>query len=168
MSDVIVKNHIYDFMRSNNVSGAQQAINVIDRSEFSTIENDYNSNKPKWDGTYTTVRSNSASWSNNNTRVTLNTVLTSFNFTNDQSGVITTYTKTPNITAYVSSDINTSNYVTTIAQLSSGSVTIKLHPSYTTGILISYGELYETAGKGATANIVRVTDNTFLLTGLLQ
>jgi hypothetical protein len=63
MSDVIVKNHIYDFMRSNNVSEAQQAINIIDCSEFSTIENDYNSNKPKWDGTYTTVRSNSASWS---------------------------------------------------------------------------------------------------------
>ena len=173
MADVLVKPHILEFMKSSNLLGAQQILEY---------------NKSNSESVYTTVRANSANWENSSlssfvvdqtnslssfvvdrtTRVTLTTALTSFNFTNDQSGVITTYTKTPNITAYVNSDVNTPNYVTTVAQLSTGSVTIRLHPSYTTGVLISYGELYETAGKGATANIVRVTDNTFLLTGLLQ
>jgi len=176
MADVLVKPHILEFMKSSNLLGAQQILEY---------------NKSNSESVYTTVRANSANWENSRnsslssfvvdqtnslssfvvdrtTRVTLTTALTSFNFTNDQSGVITTYTKTPNITAYVNSDVNTPNYVTTVAQLSTGSVTIRLHPSYTTGVLISYGELYETAGKGATANIVRVTDNTFLLTGLLQ
>lgn len=187
MADVLVKPHIFEFMKSSNLLGAQQILEY-NKSNSESVYTTVRSNSANWQSVYTTVRANSANWDVNElisfvvdrtnslssfvvdktTRVTLNTTLTSFNFTNDQSGVITTYTKTPNITAYVNSDVNTPNYVTTVAQLSTGSVTIRLHPSYTTGVLISYGELYETAGKGATANIVRVTDNTFLLTGLLQ
>lgn len=72
MSDVVVKNHIYDFMRSNNVVEAQQAIGVSSSILLSSVEvqvdeleTDYNINKPIWINTSTIVQSNSATWSSN-------------------------------------------------------------------------------------------------------
>lgn len=74
MSDVVVKNHIYDFMRSENVVEAQQAIGVSSSTELSSveiridaIETDYNTNKPIWNGTFTTVQANSATWAGGST-----------------------------------------------------------------------------------------------------
>jgi hypothetical protein len=77
MADIIVKNHIYDFMRSPNIATSQQSINVPDKSELNTlkidveilkdnydvINNNSNINIDNWNNTYNTVQSNSASWS---------------------------------------------------------------------------------------------------------
>lgn len=74
MADIIVKNHIYDFMRSPNIATAQQSINVPDKSELNTLKIDVDilkdnydviniDNINNWNNTYNTVQSNSASWS---------------------------------------------------------------------------------------------------------
>jgi hypothetical protein len=102
------------------------------------------------------------------TRVTLSSTDTSFVVQDNQSGILITYSNTSNITAYITPHINTTNFVTTLAQLSSGTITVGLSSSYTDGNLISYGDLFETAGKGSTVNITRVSNNNFLITGLLQ
>ena len=161
---------------------------IVDNTEVTrrTTINSLSSVAAKWSlPTSTVVQANSASWNNTYTtvqtlsayvetkvaevsRVSLSSVNTNFNFIDLQSGVLTSYSNTHNITAYIGPAINTPNFVTTVAQLSSGTITLKLPSSYTGGSLISYGDLYETAGVGATANIVRVSDNKFLITGLLQ
>ena len=128
-------------------------------------------NSANWNNTYSTVQTLSAYVETKVaevSRVSLSSVDTDFSFIDLQSGVLTSYSNTQNITAYIGSEINTPNFVTTVAQLSSGTITLKLSSSYTAGSLISYGDLYETAGVGATANIVRISNNKFLITGLLQ
>jgi len=69
MSDIVVKDHIYNFMKSQNVVEAQHSINTVDKSELTQIETkvdnlelDYDINKPKWDNTSTLVQNNSANW----------------------------------------------------------------------------------------------------------
>lgn len=101
-------------------------------------------------------------------KVTLGTTSTNIVLTGADSGKLITYSNTSNITAYITPGINTTGYTASLAQLSSGTIKIAVSGTYTTGNLITYGGLVETAGVGATANITRVADNTFLLTGLLQ
>jgi hypothetical protein len=101
-------------------------------------------------------------------KVTLGTASTNIVLTGADSGKLITYSNTSNITAYITPGINTTGYTASLAQLSSGTIKIAVSGTYTTGNLITYGGLVETAGVGATANITRVADNTFLLTGLLQ
>jgi hypothetical protein len=182
MSDVVVGNHILDFMKSSSVGAARNVLNVYDKPIIDNLNTSYTSNSGAWVNTTNTVNSNIDNWNlsysytrslsayveSKISRVSLSSVNTNFSFIDLQSGVLTSYSNTQNITAYIGPEINTPNFVTTVAQLSSGTITLKLSSSYTDGSLISYGDLYETAGVGATANIVRVSDNKFLITGLLQ
>lgn len=101
------------------------------------------------------------------TAIIISTVSNSFQLTESNWGELITYTGVTPITAWVTSNINSEGYNTTIAQLSSGGVTVALS-SYAAGTLISYGDLYETAGSGAVVSITRVSDNKFLITGILQ
>lgn len=145
------------------------------------------SNSAKWNDTSTTVQTNSATWSQGNSAVNtivqtnsatwsqggsaayINTTSISGNYlisTNDV-GKILVYSATSPITAYITSSLNTSGFNTTVAQLSTGTITIALSNNYSAN-LISYSNLVQTAGVGAVATIARVLNNTFLITGLLQ
>ena len=85
----------------------------------------------------------------------------------DYNAKMLTYSGTQNITAWIDSGLNSVGANTTVAQLNTGTVTIALSSSYN-GTLVSYNQLYTTAGPGAVASIGRVRNNVFLLTGLLQ
>lgn len=86
----------------------------------------------------------------------------------ESSGKLITFTDTSNITAYVTDVINSPGYTVSLAQMDTGTITIALSDDYVLGSLVSYGDLLETAGPGSTANIICTSNNTFLVTGLLQ
>jgi hypothetical protein len=147
MPNYIVAQHIDDFMKSSSVFQAQNILGI------------------------TTTESNYETLSNfvikKVTELSLEEVNSSFEIPPNKSGFMFLYTGSSNISAFVTSSINLSGFTASFAQLSSGSITILLN-SYPSGRIISYGDLYETAGEGSTANVTRVTNNNFLLTGLLQ
>jgi hypothetical protein len=143
------------------------------------------SNSATWNNTSSTVQSNSGTWSQGNSAVNtvvqsnsatwsqgivyLNVASISGNYlisTNDL-GRMLVYSATSPITAYITSSLNISGFNTTVAQLSTGTITIVLSSNYSAN-LISYSNLVQTAGTGAIATIARVLNNTFLITGLLQ
>jgi hypothetical protein len=125
-------------------------------------------NSGNWNNTFTTVQSNSAAWSQNS--IILNVVQLSSNYIIQSSdfGKLLLYSNVQPITAFVTSNINLNGFNASFAQLSSGNITVKLSSNYTSSNLISYGSLFSTGGEGSTASIMRVLDNKFLLTGLLQ
>ena len=90
-----------------------------------------------------------------------------FSIRDKDSGTVFTYTSTQNVTAVITSDANTSGFMTSIAQLSTGAITIRAAQDYTAGNVVSYGSVFQTAGRGATVTIMRVDNNTFLLNGVL-
>jgi len=143
------------------------------------------SNSATWNNTSSTVQTYSATWSQGNSAVNtvvqsnsatwsqgivyLNVASISGNYlisTNDL-GRMLVYSATSPITAYITSSLNISGFNTTVAQLSTGTITIALSSNYSAN-LISYSNLVQTAGTGAIATIARVLNNTFLITGLLQ
>lgn len=143
----------------------------VENSDFIMIDNTIETKK-------TTVGSLSSCFATKNELQTtqrvntldLGNILIGSNYTLSLSdlGKMLMYSKTSPITAFVTSAINTIGYNTMITQLSSGSVTIALSSNYTSGGLISYGNLFTTAGVGAIASIARVSDNNFLISGILQ
>jgi hypothetical protein len=74
---------------------------------------------------------------------------------------------TTNINLSVSQTLNIPNFTVSVVQLSSGSVTITKIASYNCE-LISYGDLFETAGKGSVASIISIPADRYLITGILQ
>jgi len=100
-------------------------------------------------------------------KVSLEQVSQDIIFAPENSGEMLYYSGVNNISAFITPDINTQGYTTSVAQLSSGTITLLLS-SYIGGKVIAYGNLIETAGPGATANVTRINNNTFLITGLLQ
>jgi hypothetical protein len=101
-------------------------------------------------------------------KITLSEFTDNIIFTQEDSGKMRYYNGIVNISAFITPDINTAGYTTTVAQLSTGTITIMLSSSYSNGRIVAYGDLLETAGVGATANISRIYDNNYLITGLLQ
>lgn len=85
----------------------------------------------------------------------------------DYNAKMLIYSGVQNITAYIDNALNTVGANTTVAQLSTGTITINLSAGYNAR-LVSYNSLYTTAGVGAVASIGRVSNGVFLLTGLLQ
>lgn len=74
------------------------------------------------------------------------------------------YTGSNPISAIVTSNVNLEDFNTSIMQLSSGAITY-----ITDGVdITSFGDLRETAGKGATSFLLRYDDDKFILTGTLQ
>jgi hypothetical protein len=106
----------------------------------------------------------SSYWS---TSLNINNVTGDYKITPLDSAGMVAYSGTQNITAFITNDIDLTGLNTTIAQLSSGTVTVALSSGYS-GSLISYGDLYTTAGKGAVASVIRTSNDTFLISGLLQ
>lgn len=82
-------------------------------------------------------------------------------------GYMLLYRGTSDINVLIDSNINVTNYNVSVAQLSTGTVTIGLS-NYGEASIISYGDLVETAGSGAVAAITRVIDDIFLVSGVLQ
>lgn len=150
----VVAQHVDDFMTTPTLGNAKVVLEIPD--------------KDKVDDVYTTVQSQSSSWSTDWTgQLVIKELAGNYLIESSDIGKILTYSYSAPITAYISQQINTTGFNTTISQLSSGTVTVLLS-SYPTGRIISYCGLYETAGEGSTASIIRVSDNNFLLNGLLQ
>jgi len=82
-------------------------------------------------------------------------------------GNMITYTGMQNITAFITNNINVNGFVSTVAQLSTGTITIALSSTYS-ATRIAYNNSFTTAGVGAVASLMRVSNNQFLITGLLQ
>jgi hypothetical protein len=101
-------------------------------------------------------------------KVTLRQTSNDIIFLPENSGEVIHYSGSTNISAFITPNINTQGYTTTVAQLSTGTITLMLSSSYTDGSVIAYGDLVETAGPGATANVIRINNNAYLITGLLQ
>lgn len=97
----------------------------------------------------------------------INSATTNYRILSSDIGGMITYTGSQNITAFITNDINITGFTTTISQLSSGTVTVALSSGYNSS-LISYGNLYTTAGKGAVASIIRTSNDIFLISGILQ
>jgi len=169
----------------NNTSSTVQSNSATWSQGNSAVNTVVQSNSATWNNTSSTVQSNSATWSQGNSAVNtvvqsnsatwsqgivyLNVVSISGNYlisTNDL-GRMLVYSATSPITAYITSSLNISGFNTTVAQLSTGTITIALSSNYSAN-LISYSNLVQTAGTGAIATIARVLNNTFLITGLLQ
>jgi hypothetical protein len=149
MSDVIVKNHIYDFMRSNNVSEAQQAINTADATEVNNLLNTFDAISAAF--TYGQIGELSGS-------SIINPLY---------KGGMLYWNGTTNINLSVSQTLNIPNFTVSVVQLSSGTITITKVNSYNCE-LISYGDLFETAGKGSVASIISIPADRYLITGILQ
>jgi hypothetical protein len=168
MPDYTVQSHIDSFLKTSTLNDARTNLG-IDINVNSVVH----TNSASWttasqgsiDQLYSVVNSFSSQWGG---YAKLNSIPTTYNILSSDIGSTITYTGYQNITAYITSPINTTGFITSIAQLSSGTVTISLSSSYTAGNLISYGSLYTTAGKGAIASLIRTSDNNFLLAGLLQ
>lgn len=106
----------------------------------------------------------SSYWS---TSLNLNPVTINYTILPTDSAGMIIYSGTQNITAFITNSINITGFNTTISQLSTGTITIAPSSGYNAS-LISYGDLYTTAGKGAVASLIRTSDNVFLISGLLQ
>lgn len=78
-----------------------------------------------------------------------------------------TYTGSQNVTAFITNNINVNGFVSSVSQLSTGTVTIALSSTYA-ATRIAYNNSFTTAGVGAVASLMRVSNNQFLITGLLQ
>ena len=108
-----------------------------------------------------------------NTYLPIVSAVNNSNFTialSSMSNMIT-YTGTQNITAFITNNINVNGFVSTVAQLSTGTVTIALSSTYSatySATRIAYNDSFTTAGVGAVASLMRVSNNQFLITGLLQ
>lgn len=101
-------------------------------------------------------------------KVSLTEVFSTHGLSANNSSAVVFYTGTDNITAYIGDVVNVEGYNTTYIQLSSGSIMFAIDSEYSDGQLISYANLYESAGQGSTMSIVRLRDNIFILNGLLQ
>lgn len=115
----------------------------------------------------TVVQSNSATWSQGIVYLNVASISGNYLISTNDLGRMLVYSATSPITAYITSSLNISGFNTTVAQLSTGTITIALSSNYSAN-LISYSNLVQTAGTGAIATIARVLNNTFLITGLLQ
>ena len=181
MADIIVKNHIYDFMRSPNIATAQQSINVPDKSELNTlkidveilkdnydvINNNSSINIDNWNNTYNTVQSNSASWASGGSGSGSSTEIRSItgdhilNYNDNNKQLI--YSSTTSITAFITDDINVENYSATLTQIGYGSISVKLSSTYLSGSTINTNNLDYTPTRGSSINIKRIADNQFLV-----
>ena len=153
----------------NNTSSIVQLNSATWSQGNSAVNTVVQSNSATWNNTTSTVQSNSATWSQSNSATYFDTIPTSTSFTisADNRNKMIVYTNTAAITAYITSNINVAGFNTTIAQLSTGTITIALSNNYSASI-VSYGNLYTTAGKGAVVSLIRANDNIFLISGLLQ
>jgi hypothetical protein len=126
-----------------------------------TLQSDFDSLSTSFDdlSSFVATRTERVSLSSTNSDIILRA--------SDSGGMIT-YSESTNISAYINNNINLDGYTVTIAQLGGGTITIALSSSYNEGNMISYGDLFETAGPGSTVSITRVSDNNYLIAGLLQ
>lgn len=113
---------------------------------------------------YTESSINAISAANN--RVQLSAVETSFPITDNISGYTLTYTGYENITAFISQNTNTNGFISTLAQLSTGAITIRAAADYTDAVLTSYNDLLTLSAKGTVANITRTSNNNFFVAGI--
>lgn len=113
---------------------------------------------------YSNINTLSSFWSG---YLQINDASVDYIIASTDAGAIITYSDTQNITAFITPQINTTGFATTVAQLSTGTVTLALSSDYTAK-LISYESLFTTAGEGAVLSLIRTSNDTFLITGLLQ
>jgi len=157
----------------NNTASTVQSNSATWSQGSSAVNTVVQSNSATWSqgssAVNTVVQTYSATWSQSNSATYFDTIPTSTSFTisADNRNKMIVYTNTSAITAYITTNINVAGFNTTIAQLSTGTVTIALSNNYSAGI-ISYGNLYTTAGQGAVVSLIRASDNIFLISGLLQ
>lgn len=174
MPNYIVAQHVDDLMKSSNITEARDILGLT--TSFETLSNDINNKNTTQinnlsSNLYLEIQTNNnelSSFVNEKvTRLTSEVISTTFSILSNKSGVMFLYTGNDNISAFITPSVNIVGFTSSFAQLSTGSITIALS-SYPNGRIISYGQLYKTAGEGATANITRVDNNNFLLTGLLE
>jgi hypothetical protein len=99
--------------------------------------------------------------------LSISSISSNYTILSSDANSLLTYSGTQNISAYITNNINTAGFNTTISQLSSGTVSLLLSSGYSAN-RISYSNLYTTAGIGAMISLIRVSNNTFLVSGLLQ
>jgi hypothetical protein len=136
--------------RRTTINSLSTVYSLTNKQEFNELKNGIETLSGNWAG-----------------YLKVNNIIEDYNIQPSDAGGIITYTGTQNITLTVTSDINTTGFTTTFSQLSSGTITVVPANNYS-GSLISYGDLYTTAGKGAVASVIRTSNDTFLISGLLQ
>jgi hypothetical protein len=99
--------------------------------------------------------------------LSISSISSNYTILSSDANSLLTYSGTQNISAYITNNINTAGFNTTVSQLSSGTVSLLLSSGYSAN-RISYSNLYTTAGIGAMISLIRVSNNTFLVSGLLQ
>lgn len=133
MADVVVKDHIFNFMKSETVGEARTILGIPD-------------------------------WSYNNTKV----ISTDYVLTISDLGGLIIYDSPSDHFIDVPESINVDFFNVNIVQVGDGGLTFRISSGYGNGEIISYGDLFQTAGKGSPATILRYSNNKFLLTGILQ
>jgi hypothetical protein len=143
--------------RRTTINSLSTVYSLTNKQEFNELKNEFTELKNG-------IETLSGNWAG---YLKVNNIIEDYNIQPSDAGGIITYTGTQNITLTVTSDINTTGFTTTFSQLSSGTITVVPANNYS-GSLISYGDLYTTAGKGAVASVIRTSNDTFLISGLLQ
>ena len=147
MPDYAVQQHIDDFLKTSSVAAARDVLSVPSNTQFQSL--------------CSSVQSSTSNYLN------IDSISTSYTILSSDTNRLLTYSGTPNITAYITNNLNTTGFNTTISQLSTGTISILLSSGYSAN-RISYSTLYTTAGIGAVVSLIRVSNNTFLVSGLLQ
>ena len=104
MPDLVVSQHIDDFLRSISASGSRSVLNVPSVSEVPTIQN-FNSLSGTVNNVFTNVQSNSANW--NGVFATVSTLSASWEESADILPTVTNYLSTNNVLLSSATILNT-------------------------------------------------------------